>query len=642
MDELTLKPVPKKEDAESVKEHKEKDSFEMAPISLKPSKKADETEAAFEELNSKDIQTLMQQEKLERQKAKEAAEEKAAQKEANVPSPVKPQGSEGAKNKITEIMLTPPDADKKDEKPENKAPEQKKAPSPQPPVNNNDKKQENKQQGGNKNSKNGNNNNNNGNNKNNNNKNNTSKPENKAVNNAPEVKKGIEEISIPDAMMKDSKKAPESAPKKTPVQDNIDSIPTKKPVLVDVDANVAHAVGGMSFNEEYALLAKKEEQDSLNPDEARRLKICRLIDMRRKGKPFTDVAKNNFQKFMEEERRAGHDVSTFEAAIADIAAADAASGKKASNPASANPAPINIKTAAPKPHTAEKKKESAPAKAPAREKTGSDNKVLFIVIAIIAVLLVGMLIIIFAGKGNGNKPIPDETSTTTSEVTTASEPETTTKQTAETTPIISAGNLTKATVLEVISGDTFKVLLKDNSQATVKLIGAVAPKDNEYYAKESLEYAKNVLDGKVINIEFDEKLTDEDFNILAYVWYNDGKTLFNDEVLLSGYAKANLDEDNVKFNEEFEKVETEAKEGKKGLWGYKAPTYVQTTKATTKPAVDPNKMVSAPYVSRNLKVFHKNTCPLAYDEKYGKAVYTFESREEAIKYGCSPCSQCQP
>ena len=70
MDELTLKPVPKKEDAESVKEPKEKDSFEMAPISLNPAKKADETEAAFEELNSKDIQTLMQQEKLERQPLK--------------------------------------------------------------------------------------------------------------------------------------------------------------------------------------------------------------------------------------------------------------------------------------------------------------------------------------------------------------------------------------------------------------------------------------------------------------------------------------------------------------------------------------------------------------------------------------------
>ncbi|MGN0655030.1 MAG: thermonuclease family protein [Oscillospiraceae bacterium] len=633
MEELTLKPVSKKEDAESVKETTEKDSFEMAPISLKPAKKADETEAAFEELNSKDIQTLMQQEKLERQKAKEAAEEKAAQKEAPVPSPVKPQGSEGAKNKITEIMLTPPDAEKKDEKPENKAPEQKKAPSPQPPVNKDDKKQENKQQGGNKNQKNNGNNNNDNNNK--NNKNNNAKPENKAVNNAPEVKKGIEEISIPDAMMGDAKKAPEAAPKKAPVQDNIDSIPTKKPVLVDVDANVAHAVGGMSFNEEYALLAKKEEQDSLNPDEARRLKICRLIDMRRKGKPFTDVAKNNFQKFMEEERRAGHDVSTFEAAIADIAAADAASGKKASNPASANPAPINIKATASKPHPVEKKKESAPAKAPAKEKTGSDNKVLFIVIAVIAVLLVGMLIIIFAGKGNGNKPIPDETSNTETTVATPAESETTSKQTAETTPIISSGNLTKATVLEVISGDTLRVLLKDNSQATVKLIGAVAPKDNEYYAKESLEYAKNVLDGKVVNIEFDEKLTDEDFNILAYVWYNDGKTLFNDEMLLSGYAKANLDEENTKFNEEFEKVETEAKEGKKGVWGYKAPVY--TTKTTTAAPI-----AKAPYVSRNLKVFHKNTCPLAYDEKYGKSLYSFETREEAIRYGCSPCSQCQP
>ena len=637
MDELTLTPVSKKEETPQEKKPAS-ESLEMDSISLNANPKKDATEAAFEELNSKDIKSLMEQEKLERQKAKEAAANPAPAP-APAPAPMKPKSNENAKNKITEIMLTPPEDSKKEEpvKEEPKAEEK-------PQEKKEEKPKENQNKGGNQN----NNNNNKGNNNKNKNKHNKGGNQNNN-NNKPapapapktdevkkdEVKKGIEEIKIPDAMMNESKKVePAQKPQN---QSNLESITTKKPVLVDVDANVAQAVGGMAFDEEFALLVKKEEQDNLSPDESRRLKICRLIDMKRKGKPFSDVAQTNFNKFMDEERKAGHDISTFEAAMADIAIAGAAAGKTASNPSATNLAPINNnKPTAPAPKPAQKT-ESKPA--PAKEKMGSDNKVLFVVIGIIAVLLIGLLVIIFAGKDKDTPEVPVDTTVITEETTTT--PEETTEPKAETTPILSVNNITKATVLEVITPDTLKVLLKDNSQATVKLIGVKAPVDNEYYAKESLEYTKNALTSKNINLEFDQKLTDDDHNILAYVWTNDGKTLFNDELIVMGYAKAELDEeDNVKFNEEFKRVEEEAKTAKKGVWGYVAPVYTQKT--TAKPAVDPSKMFDSPYISRNLKVFHRNTCPLAYDEKYGKAIYRFESREEAIKYGCSPCSQCQP
>lgn len=625
MDELTLTPVSKKE--ETPQENKPSaDSFEMAPISLNTNNGVkDETAAAFEELDAKDIKSLMEQEKLERQKAKEAAANPAP---APAPAPIKPQGSENAKNKITEIMLTPPEELKMEEPKAEEKPQEKKEEKPQ----------ENQNKGGNHNNnsnKNNNNKNKNKNNKggNNNNKNNNNKPAPAPAPKADgmkkeEVKKGIEEIKIPDAMMNEDKKV-ESAPSKPQNQSNLESIETKKPVLVDVDANVAQAVGGMSFNEEFALLVKKEEQDNLTPDESRRLKICRLIDMKRKGKPFSDVAQTNFNKFMDEERKAGHDISTFEAAMADIAIATAVAGKTASNPSVSNLAPINnTKPSAPAPKPVQKKEES---KASTGEKMGSDNKVLFIVIGIIAVLLIGLLAIIFAGKGKDTPDTPVDTTVVTEETTTTAAETTTPK--AETTPILSVNNITKATVLEVITPDTLKVLLKDNTQATVKLIGVKAPVDNEYYAKESLEYTKNALTSKNINLEFDQKLTDDEHNILAYVWTNDGKTLFNDELILMGYAKTNLDEeDNVKFNEEFKRVEEDAKTAKKGVWGYVAPVYT----TTKKPAI------ADPYISRNLKVFHKNTCPLAYDTKYGRYTYTFKTREEAIRYGCSPCSQCQP
>ncbi|MBQ7959455.1 MAG: hypothetical protein IJ330_07100, partial [Oscillospiraceae bacterium] len=150
MDELTLTPVSKKE--ETPQENKPSaDSFEMAPISLNTNGAKDATEAAFEELNTKDIKSLMEQEKLERQKAKEAAANPAPP----APAPAKPQGGENAKNKITEIMLTPPEDVKKEEpKAEEKPQENKEEKAPENQNkggnqnNNNNNKNKNKNKGG--------------------------------------------------------------------------------------------------------------------------------------------------------------------------------------------------------------------------------------------------------------------------------------------------------------------------------------------------------------------------------------------------------------------------------------------------------------------------------------------------------------
>ena len=91
MDELTLTPVSKKE--ETPQENKESkstsDYLEMDSISLNTNSSKDATEAAFEELDAKDIKSLMEQEKLERQKAKE--QDIGTKKDVNLDKPdVKP------------------------------------------------------------------------------------------------------------------------------------------------------------------------------------------------------------------------------------------------------------------------------------------------------------------------------------------------------------------------------------------------------------------------------------------------------------------------------------------------------------------------------------------------------------------------
>ena len=125
------------------------------------------------------------------------------------------------------------------------------------------------------------------------------------------------------------------------------------------------------------------------------------------------------------------------------------------------------------------------------------------------------------------------------------------------------------TVERVIDGDTIKVRVRDKIE-TVRYIGVDTPetvhptRGVEPYGKEASEFNKKLVEGKTVRLEFDVQQRDRYGRLLAYVYVD---TLFvNAELLRQGYAKIMTVPPNVRHVELFQKLQTEAREAKRGLW----------------------------------------------------------------------------
>jgi len=123
-------------------------------------------------------------------------------------------------------------------------------------------------------------------------------------------------------------------------------------------------------------------------------------------------------------------------------------------------------------------------------------------------------------------------------------------------------------VLEVVDGDTFKIMWEDR-EFTVRLLGVDTPetvhpsKSVEYFGEEASTYLKNIIQDKTIRLEFEERKMDAYGRLLAYVFV-EGQ-LVNAEIIREGYGVAYTRFD---FNKrsEFERYEAEAREAGRGLW----------------------------------------------------------------------------
>jgi len=85
------------------------------------------------------------------------------------------------------------------------------------------------------------------------------------------------------------------------------------------------------------------------------------------------------------------------------------------------------------------------------------------------------------------------------------------------------------------------------------------------YGKEAKEYLQNLLKGQRVKLEYDIDHTDQYGRTLAYVYLQDG-TFVNAELVKNGYAMVMTVPPNVKFAEEFVKLQQEARENNRGLW----------------------------------------------------------------------------
>ncbi len=482
----------------------------------------------------------------------------------------------------------------------------------------------------------------------------------------PETPAEIEELVIP-AGLKAPEKEPEEKKPSSKDADSIESLTVSVPVFNMEVNEITAQKHDDSLEDEYKKLIALEESDSLTADDKRRLQIIRLIDLKKKGK-ITDYASDNLVSFLNEERRLGHDVSAFEQALAETSqpaksvSADLKSAPSTQKPVSAptkddlpplkveNKAPVHNDAPAPAPAPASKpmpkKEESKDSEKTVAEKTSGGNNLISTIlenkmIVGIAALALAIIIIIIAvwscGSGDSNEPVETTTVTTVAaETTTIAE---STEPTEETTTVadtemISAGNMIEAKVSNVIDADTIEAVIDDETY-TIQMIGIEAPASWAYWGPDSKTYTKKKLLDQTITLEFDNVLyvNEEDKTTLyAYVWYDSGKTLFNDDLVINGHVKAAPTEGNSKYDAEFDRTQTIAKNDKKGLWSYTA----KPTRPTVKPTGTAAKY---PYITDDKVYYHRNDCAYAYDG--GSKLY-FSTVEDAKKYAPHPCTVCNP
>lgn len=125
-------------------------------------------------------------------------------------------------------------------------------------------------------------------------------------------------------------------------------------------------------------------------------------------------------------------------------------------------------------------------------------------------------------------------------------------------------------VTRVVDGDTIEINY-NGTEEKVRLIGIDTPESvhpdeekNSKYGEQASEYTKQLLEGKTVKLEFDVEERDSYGRLLAYVYVDD--IMVNKKLLEEGLAQIATYPPNVKYVDEFTKIQEEARENKKGFW----------------------------------------------------------------------------
>jgi micrococcal nuclease len=130
-----------------------------------------------------------------------------------------------------------------------------------------------------------------------------------------------------------------------------------------------------------------------------------------------------------------------------------------------------------------------------------------------------------------------------------------------------AGRTDLRYVKRAIDGDT--ILLANGDR--VRYIGINTPetkhpyKPVEYFGKEASDYNKRLVESKWVRLEYDVERRDRYGRLLAYVFLDD--LFINAKMVKEGYAQVYTVPPNVKHQELFLKLQREARENGRGLWG---------------------------------------------------------------------------
>ena len=127
-------------------------------------------------------------------------------------------------------------------------------------------------------------------------------------------------------------------------------------------------------------------------------------------------------------------------------------------------------------------------------------------------------------------------------------------------------------VLKVVDGDTIKIKYNGKTEK-VRLIGIDTPESvspnkskNCEEGKIASNFTKNYLEGKNIKIEFDVQQRDKYNRLLAYIYIDN--QMYNEILLKEGYAKLDTVPPNIKYVNDFKKLQEKARKNKKEFWSY--------------------------------------------------------------------------
>lgn len=124
----------------------------------------------------------------------------------------------------------------------------------------------------------------------------------------------------------------------------------------------------------------------------------------------------------------------------------------------------------------------------------------------------------------------------------------------------------EAKVIEVIDGATI-IVSYDGRSTSCLYIGVSAPESENPLAvtsSEARQFNRELVEGKIVRLEFDEQKYDKYGRLLAYVYCDD--VFVNAEVIRQGYGFVMIVSPNTRYAEKFLKLETEARKSERGLW----------------------------------------------------------------------------
>lgn len=135
-----------------------------------------------------------------------------------------------------------------------------------------------------------------------------------------------------------------------------------------------------------------------------------------------------------------------------------------------------------------------------------------------------------------------------------------------------SSSITFYTVSKVIDGDTLELQLGDKIEK-VRLIGVNTPetvdprRKVECFGREASDYAKKILTGQKVSLEFDlsQDQRDKYSRLLAYLYLEDG-SLFNLDLIKAGYAYEYTYKKPYLYQSQFQSAEDQAQSKQLGLW----------------------------------------------------------------------------